>query len=114
MTAPDAAARRAGATAALVRLIAIVRGHGPGAETWYRILNGMRDVLADPGVPDDVALGQASGMFGALYAAPRNFSEFNIWHEDEAERLRANRELDSAITHLRQNLGAALPGAGVT
>jgi hypothetical protein len=108
MTLPDEASRRAGAAAAVAQLIEIVRGHGPGTETWYRTLLDLRDVLADSTAPDQASLNEASAMFDSLYAGPRNFSEFNIWREDEAERLRENRRVESIIRDLETNLRGEL------
>ena len=104
----EAAERLSRARQAVAELIDIVHAEGrPGTESWYRMLLDIRDTLADSGKADERALGEAANMFAALYAGPRNFSEFHIWRTGEPERLAANRRLSQVIDELDSALRAA-------
>lgn len=118
MSANGTAERLSVARQAVAELIDIVRAEGrPGTEGWYRMLLDIRDTLADAGDATDSgnsagaagerALADAAAMFDALYAGPRNFSEFHIWRTDEPERLAANRRLSQLIDELESALRAA-------
>lgn len=98
MTSPE---RRAVAADAVARLIKAVYSHGPGAETWYRKLLDIRDVLASS-APDEEALRDAGEMFATFYDGPRNFSDFYLPDKDLAEQRRRNQELDDAVRTLKE------------
>jgi hypothetical protein len=107
MSANGTAERLSVARQAVSELIDIVRAEGrPGTETWYRMLLDIRDTLADSTEAGEGALADAAEMFDALYAGPRNFSEFHIWRTDEQERLAANRRLSQLIDELESVLRA--------
>jgi hypothetical protein len=105
MGGQDARSRRATAVAAAGRLAEAVKLGGPSAQVWYRKLLDIRDVLGSP-VSDEEALGEAVVMFGALYEGPRNFSDFYIWREDEAARIRENKQIEDDVRTLRESLNS--------
>jgi hypothetical protein len=98
VTGPE---RRAVAADAVGRLIEAVLSHGPGAETWYRKLLDIRDVLASPAADED-ALRDAGEMFATFYRGPRNFSDFHLEDKDEAIQIRKNREIKDAVEALEE------------
>lgn len=102
MTDPE---RRAAAAKAVARLTEAVLSHGPGAgaETWYRKLLDIRDVLASP-APDEDALRDAGEMFASFYRGPRNFSDFYLWDKDEAMRIQKNEEVEDTVRALEEAL----------
>lgn len=95
------------ASAAVVELMKIVSSVGYGAEVWYRDLSDIRDVIADPERSDEIALSDASEMFDSLYDGPRNFSDFYIWRDEEAERSAANQRLEAVVSDLKRILSGA-------
>ncbi|HZB31782.1 MAG TPA: hypothetical protein VE465_16615 [Streptosporangiaceae bacterium] len=108
MSADATAERLSRAQLAVTELIDIVHAEGrPGTEAWYRMLLDMRDTLADSTKTDERALAETATMFDALYAGPRNFSEFHIWRTDEPERLAANRRLTQVVDELESALRTA-------
>lgn len=106
MTGKDARSRRAAAAAAAGRLAETIKLEGdPSAYAWYLKLLDIRDVLDSP-ASDEEALGEAAVMFDALYEGPRNFSDFNIWREDVAARVRENKRVEDDVRILEESLSS--------
>lgn len=103
MTLRDARSRRATAAAAADRLIEAVKLGAPGGQAWYLMLLDIRDVLRAPG-DDQEALRNAAAMFAALYKGPRNFSDFYVWRDDEAERIAENNKIEDDVRTIRESL----------
>lgn len=107
MSTNGATERISRARQAVGELIDIVYGEGPGTEQWYRMLLDIRDTLAHSELAEERVLADAAAMFDALYAGPRNFSEFYVSRPDEAERLTANRRLSQVVDRLAGALHTA-------
>jgi hypothetical protein len=107
MNANGTTERISRARQAVGELIDIVHAEGPGTEQWYRMLLDIRDTLADSERAEAQVLADAASMFDALYAGPRNFSEFHVSRPDEAERLAANSRLSRVIDQLESALRTA-------
>ncbi|MGK5683098.1 hypothetical protein [Actinoplanes sp. URMC 104] len=89
------------ARAVAQQLSELLLAEGRGAYVWQQ---RMRQIAADLSVTDagDAEMLQAArDRFRSLYAGGRNFSDYYIHRDDEAERIAVNDRLEHLVDRLR-------------
>ncbi|MCO8277510.1 hypothetical protein M1L60_43725 [Actinoplanes sp. TRM 88003] len=77
---------------------------GRSAFVWQQLMRQIAADLAVPDATDEERLGSAQERFRSLYRGGRNFSDFYLDRDDEAERIAANQHLDDLVGRLRSQL----------